>query len=82
MALLGAGQTANLRETKGRDIQDLHKGVCQVTQAGHLAVLPQVGLRKALPLPLCQPQGGQVDHHMLPLMNAAPVPVQCSATFF
>ena len=65
---------ADLRQVEGGYIHHFHQGVCQVTQPSHLAVLSQVGLGKALPLPLCQPQGGQVDHHVLLLMNAAPVP--------
>lgn len=64
---------ADLRQGKGGHIQHLHQGVCQVTEASHLAVLPDLGLGQALPLPLTEPQGRQVDHHMLPLMNAGPV---------
>lgn len=65
---------ADLRQVEGSHIESLDQGVCQVTQTGHLAVLPQLGLGEALPLPLCQPQGGQVHHHMLLLMDATPVP--------
>ncbi len=68
------GEGADLRQVEGGYIHHFHEGICQVTQPSHLAVLTQVGLGKALPLPLCQPQGGQVNHHMLPLMYAAPVP--------
>lgn len=64
---------ADLWEGEGGHIQHLHQGVCQITEASHLAVLPDLGLGQALPLPLIQPQGGQVDHHMLPLVNAGPV---------
>ena len=65
---------ADLWQGKGSNIQHFHQGVCQVTEASHLAVLPHLGLGQALPLSLTESQGWQVDHHMLPFMNAGPVP--------
>ena len=65
---------ADLWHGKGSNIQYFHQGVCQVTEASHLAVFPDLGLGQALPLSLTESQGWQVDHHMLPFMDASPVP--------
>ena len=63
-----------LWKLEGRNIEQVHQGICQVTQAGHLAVFPHLGLEHALPLPLGQPHGGQVDYDMPPLVDLCPVP--------
>ena len=47
---------------------------CQITEASHLAVLPDLGLGQPLPLDLTESQGWQVNHYVLPFMNAHPIP--------
>lgn len=68
-----------LWQGKRGDIQDLHQWVRQITEASHLAVLPNLGLAQALSLSLTESQGWQVDDYMLLLMNAAPVPAGATA---